>query len=428
MSDEFKLSKSRIDKAGRKLSAEIEDIDEEYLDLEDVFDKYRESHLRPLTTLTSEIQELLGRSSLSYYIAQRLKRKPQILRKLNRLTVRLTQLQDIGGLRIIVDNNSESDVVASLLDQKFSKSSNFKFQRDSDYRPAGRDDSGYRALHKIVKWRDLYLEVQIRTRAQHYWAESVERTSVFYGKRLKEGQGSNLVLAYFKILSRVFAEIERGYKPAQDDLDALESLRKKGEEIIRRDGHSHLMDGVVNEDIVKTLIQKERSNPTRVNNWILVFDWRTANFVTWDIVSREPAEAIETYARYEKQFPERDFYEVVLIGSSDVATVQKTHSHYFGISSPSRILEDLGQSIVKIADDPDLDNGAKAILRRLAKRKIWGSAQGIQRQTLKNHFCKEVANFEGSVDLLLKLGYVIEKGGAGLTLNVSKTAEIDQLL
>jgi hypothetical protein len=75
-----KLSKSRIDKAGRKLSAEIEDIDDEYLELEDVFDKYRESHLQPLTTLTAEVQELLGQSSLSYYIAQRLKRKPQILR------------------------------------------------------------------------------------------------------------------------------------------------------------------------------------------------------------------------------------------------------------------------------------------------------------------------------------------------------------
>jgi hypothetical protein len=344
------------------------------------------------------------------------------------LTVRLTQLQDIGGLRIIVDDNSKSDTVSSLLDEKFGTSQNFKFQRNADYRPTGRDDSGYRALHKIVRWHDLDLEIQVRTRAQHYWAESVERTSVFYGKRLKEGEGSNVVLAYFKILSRIFADIERGSKPGRDDLDALETLRKKSEEIIRRDGHAHLMDGVVNDDVVKTLIQKERSNPARVNNWILVFDWRTANFVTWDIVSREPSEAVETYARYEKQFPERDFYEVVLIGSSDVATVQKTHSHYFGISSPDRILEDLGQSIVKIADDPDLDVGAKTIVRRLAKRKIWGSTQGIQRQTLKNHFCKDVVKFQESVELLLKLGYVIEKGGAGLTLNVSKTAEIDRLL
>jgi ppGpp synthetase/RelA/SpoT-type nucleotidyltranferase len=421
-------SKSRIDKAGRRLAAPLDDIDEEYLDLEEVFDQYRESHLQPLTTLTADIQHVLGNSGEHYYIAQRLKRRPQILRKLGRLSVRLTQLQDIGGLRIIVEDNRLSDRVSSLIDEFLDRSRQFKLHRDTDYRPLGRDDSGYRALHKIVAHDRLFLEVQIRTRAQHYWAESVERTSVFYGRRLKEGEGSNVVLLYFKNLSHIFSEIERGLRFSQEALDTLALLRRKSEEIIRRDGHASLVEGVVNEDVVKTLIQKEKANPSRVNNWILVFDWRTANFVTWDIVSRKPSEAVETYARYEKEFPEHDSYEVVLIGSSDVATVQKTHSHYFGLSGHDAILEDLGQSITKITDDFELDQGAKAILQRMAKRKIWGESHGIQRQTLKNHFCKDVGNFNESVELLIKKGLVSDKGGSGLTLNVAKTADIERLL
>lgn len=421
-------SKSRIDKAGRRLSAPLEELDEEYLELENIFDGYRESHLQPLTNLTAEIQNALGTLGQKYYIAQRLKRKPQILRKLSRLSVRLTQLQDIGGLRIIVEDNSVVDKISTIIDSHIGLSSQFSRVRDSDYRVLGRDDSGYRALHKILSAGNLFLEVQVRTRAQHYWAESVERTSVFYGRRLKEGEGSNVVLSYFKDLSRVFSEIERGFKLSPENLDTLSTLQKKSEDIIRADGNANLIDGVVNEDVVKTLIQKERSNPSRVNNWILVFDWRTANFVTWDIVSRDPTEAVKTYSRYEKDFPEKDNYEVVLIGSSDVATVQKTHSHYFGISSHDQVLEDLGQSIVKITDDADLDKGARSVLNRMAKRKIWGESQGIQRQTLKNHFCKDVVNFDESIEFLIKKDFLLDKGGSGITLNVAKTAEIERFL
>lgn len=423
-----RASKSRIDKAGRILSAPFDDIDEEYLELELVFDGYRESHLQPLTNLTAHIQGELSKIGESYYLAQRLKRKPQILRKLNRLHARLTQLQDIGGLRIIVESNADSDRVSKYIDQSITNNSAFSLVRDTDYRAYGRDDSGYRALHKIVSFDGLRLEIQIRTRAQHYWAESIERTSVFYGKRLKEGEGSNVVLLYFRNLSEVFSDIERSSKIGADRLSTLSTLQIKSEEIIRRDGHSQLMDGVVNEDVIKTLIQKEKSNPSRVNNWILVFDWKTANFVTWDIVSREPSEAVYTYARYEKEFPETQSYEVVLIGSSDVSTVQKTHSHYFGISSPNKILEDLGQSISKITDDAALDKDAKLILHRLAKRKVWGDSHGIQRQTLKNHFCKEVVHFEASLELLINRGLLIDKGGAGVTLNVTRTADIESLI
>jgi len=421
-------SRSRIDKAGRVLAAPLEDLTEEYLDLERVFDDYRESHLQPLTNLTSLVQGALSQHGAKYYIAQRLKRRPQILRKLNRLHVRLTQLQDIGGLRVIVKDNDAVDRAATLIDEAIHKSDFVEKYRDTDYRPNGRDDSGYRAFHKIVSEAGLRFEVQIRTDAQHYWAESIERTSVFYGKRLKEGEGSNDVLSYFRSLSEVFADIERGARLGVDRMSALSSHQEKAEEIIRRDGHSQLMDGAVNEDVIQTLIQKERSSPSRANNWILVFDWRSANFVTWDIVSRDPAEAVKTYSRYEKDYPETQSYEVVLIGSSDVATVQNTHSHYFGITSPDKVLEDLGQSIERIDDNASIDHGAKQILSRLAKRRVWGEAHGVQRQTLKNHFCKDVVRFDEILDLLMSKGYILNKGGAGVTLNVANKGDIEKLL
>lgn len=420
-------SKSKIDKAGKLLSLPIDDLTEEHLILEEVFDQYRESHLRPLTNLTSIIQSKLSEKNEKYYIAQRLKRKPQILRKLLRLKSRLTQLQDIGGLRVIVDRNSDVERVSSIIENEVLHDASFSLLKNTDYRPYGRDDSGYRALHKIIRIGDLDLELQVRSRAQHYWAESVERTSVFYGKRLKEGEGSNIVLLYFKNLSNLFSTIENSQKVGIDQESILNKLREKSEEVIRRDGHSHLMDGFVNEDVIKTMLQKEQSNPNTFNNWILVFDWSTASFVTWDIASRDPNEAVKQYVRYEREFPENQNYEVVLIGSSDIATVQNTHSHYFGLARPDKLLEDLGQSKHLFIEDIDIDYGAKKILSTLIKRKTWGEKKGIQRQTLQNHFCKDVSNFDDSLEILIERKYVIDKGGSGVTLNVSKTAEIEGL-
>lgn len=340
----------------------------------------------------------------------------------------LSQLQDIGGARIIVENNNILEEISKLIDNFLESSQDFKLHRNTDYRPYGRDDSGYRAFHKIITFSGIKLELQLRTRAQHYWAECIERTSVFYGRRLKEGEGDNVVIRYFKTLSNAFSVIEEGYDLYQESIQNLSDLRDQSESIIRRDGHANLLDGSVNDDVVKTLVQIEKSHPTQVNNWILVFDWRSANFVTWDIVSLDPSEAVEAYSRYERDFPEDNYYEVVLIGSSDVATVQKTHSHYFGISSHDKILENFGQSVSKITDDAKINSDAIKILSRMNKKKIFGMNKGIQRQTLKNHFCKDVNNFEQALDTLIALGYVISKGGAGITLDISKINEIQQII
>ncbi|WP_298354684.1 hypothetical protein [Rhodoblastus sp.] len=83
------FSKSKIDKAGKHLSVPGE-LTLETIELEDVFDAYRASHLEPLSKMTLELQRWLHEYGGRYYIAQRLKRKPQILRKLKRLSVRLT--------------------------------------------------------------------------------------------------------------------------------------------------------------------------------------------------------------------------------------------------------------------------------------------------------------------------------------------------
>ena len=80
------LTRSKIDRAGVALAKDSFRDVEDMVALEEAFDEYRKSHLEPLSETTLELQAWLNEYGHDYYIAQRLKRKPQIIRKLNRLS------------------------------------------------------------------------------------------------------------------------------------------------------------------------------------------------------------------------------------------------------------------------------------------------------------------------------------------------------
>lgn len=416
------VSKAQIDKAGQILSDLNRPYDETALELEYVFEQYRKDHLEPLTKLTLELQNWLQQYDREYYIAQRLKRRPQILRKLRRFSVRLTQLQDIGGCRIIVDKNSDVDDLVSYIKQKFSGSDISSIIREVDYRELGRDDTGYRAYHIILDVSGFKTELQIRSRIQHYWSESIERTSVIYGYRLKEKEGDEAVIGYFKLFSNALHGIETSHSMPRPVEIELQQKRVIAEELISKSSNASTLGGHVNADIVRAMAEREGQNAGDLNNWILVFDWNDGNFVLWDVVGRSTDEAIAAYTRYEKQFPEEEKYEVVLIGSSDIATVPQTHSHYFGIEHHNAALEGMEDSIIGLAKRSELDVGARRILMTMKRRNYWGN-RTISVATLKNHFCQNVASFDLSLNVLHEKGFVI--GHEPISLDIKKTKEIN---
>ncbi|MBF0294002.1 MAG: RelA/SpoT domain-containing protein [Magnetococcales bacterium] len=416
------LSRSKIDRAGKALAMQDDLSVEDTRKFHDIFDEYRKSHLQPLTDCTVKLQNWLSSLGIKYYVAQRLKRKPQIIRKLNRFSVRLTQLQDIGGCRIVVNENKDIDNVVKFINKEILGAVGFSIKRITDYRENGRDDTGYRALHIILDHSGCALELQIRSQVQHYWAESIERTSVIYGYRLKEKEGDDQVINYFKRLSAVFHEIESGRKPSPQQKIDIDLLREKAENTIRNSDSNRVFDSYVNEDIIKTLIAKEEKR-AGFNNWIIVFDWNTGSFVTWDIVSRDSDKASQKYVEYEYQYPASDGFEVVMIGSSDVATIRQTHSHYFGIGSYDSVLERLDQSVVGFSRRIDIDSDARQILLALHNRKFYGRACSIQ--TLKNHYCKSVMSFDSSLRLLVDKDLVSMSSTNGpVSLNSRKSGEI----
>jgi hypothetical protein len=279
----------------------------------------------------------------------------------------------------------------------------------------------------IITRSGCTLELQIRSRIQHYWAESIERTSVIYGYHLKEGEGDPAVIGYFKSLSDAFFEIEAGREPSSQAKISLDKLRIKAEPIIASSDKNRVFDSYVNEDIIKTLTETEGGSD-ELNNWLIVFDWNTGAFLTWDTVDKNPEEAVRKYVSYENQFTADENYEVVMIGSSDIASVRKTHSHYFGIDEYENILENLDQSILGFATRMDIDVGARQILSVLFRRKHWGR-KPISIDTLKNHFLKGLVTFDSSLKILREKDLIIMADAQSpISLNVKKKFDIEKYI
>ena len=176
---------------------------------------------------------------------------------------------------------------------------------------------------------------------------------------------------------------------------------------------------------MKTLADREQRGADSFNNWLLIFNWNVGSFVSCEIISSDPEKAAMAYRDSEERYKSEEGFEVVLIGSSDIATVRETHSHYFGVQSNEDILENLDASVVGFTQKMDIDVGARQILLRLHTRRVWGS-RAISKGVIKNHLCKNVMTFDSSLDALVEKGLVIEASlGEGLLLNMKRKAEIE---
>jgi putative GTP pyrophosphokinase len=221
-----KMSKSRADRGARRF---IEFVDHGVSDLDDAsaslraMDDWRETHAYPLSLVTPGLRNWVAQESQGgeAVVAQRLKRMPQIVRKLRRFpTMRLTQMEDIGGCRAVLSTQAEVEGVAKRVRRRWD------VRDENDYRGEGKPGTGYRALHLIVLRRDRLIEIQLRTPGQHSWAEAVERVASRTGYDLKDGQGPADLLEYYRLASDYIWLTETGQEAA-GVFDEIQNLRPR---------------------------------------------------------------------------------------------------------------------------------------------------------------------------------------------------------
>jgi ppGpp synthetase/RelA/SpoT-type nucleotidyltranferase len=165
------LSNNQIDKLGERLKAG-DPGDEDVT----MLSAYRNSFAEAANLVADKVRELSG---LPVAIRS-LKTTLSIVAKLKRDGVKqLSAMQDIGGCRVTVTNLIEQDELTVKLMSAFPDA--------KLYDRVAKPSHGYRAKHLVVKVYGRRIEIQVRTIAQHCWAQMSEMTADAYGQNLKYG-------------------------------------------------------------------------------------------------------------------------------------------------------------------------------------------------------------------------------------------------
>jgi len=218
------LSNSQVDRIGDRLRRG--DVDEEVLtkltQYQSEFDIAYKHVERVLTKrLYLTITGRPAKSTLS------------VAEKLRRIKSRLSQMQDMSGCRAIVHNLTEQNEAVRRAGEWFSS------LEVDDKREV--PTHGYRAVHLLITHEGKCVEVQIRTRIQHFWATVSEKLSDTYGQEIKYGQGNKEVLSLLDRLSdnvrRFDMQVDRLHE-AQGGLMRAKASRdvRRAKEISKRIG------------------------------------------------------------------------------------------------------------------------------------------------------------------------------------------------
>jgi len=215
-------SKMAIRRAGQALAgdASLAPRDEEAAIV--VLEDWRVAHGEALNAAQRGLRSRLRTIGLQGAVSQRLKRRRSIIAKLrHESTMKLDTMRDIAGCRAVVDGGVEA---VRAVAQQWRRTARSRVRRLRDY-IATPQSTGYRAVHLEVLYGDRFVEVQVRTPAQHAWAVAVEDVASRTGHDLKRGIGPDEILESLRELSRSIADVEeRGASISQLDLTAVVNM------------------------------------------------------------------------------------------------------------------------------------------------------------------------------------------------------------
>ena len=205
-----KYTKSEINKAG-KIIADPFSTPKEREEALVILNNWRAAHAYPLQVICSNLRQ----KNPNAIVVQRLKRLESITGKIQRFPeMQLYKMQDLGGCRVIVDTIEQ---VYNAIDRyKFSRIRHI-LKREYNY-IANPKESGYRSYHMVYQFhseskdtynKNMFIEIQFRTKLQHMWATAVEMMGIYTKSNLKSSQGDYDILRFFTLVSSLFAIEEK---------------------------------------------------------------------------------------------------------------------------------------------------------------------------------------------------------------------------
>lgn len=298
----------------------------------EILSSWRALYYRPINTFQALIRKKISSLGIkSAIVARRLKRTPSIVAKLKRFPgMQLDRMQDIGGIRAVVNNVREVRFIHESLIKGRHK--HRPVMPPKDYIAEPKPD-GYRGIHQVFKYstiqheelEGIQIEVQIRTKFQHFWATAVETLGVIEKSSFKTGAGDEDFKQFFKLCSALFSIKER--EPI------VASLRDKAPKVIAQefqDLESRL--GIFDKLSAFTTVIKATSgveNKAKNGYYLLILntEQKTSSFIPF--ASDQAPLAEQMYMLMERTEKDNPSVDVVLAAAGDLKDLRTAYPNYF---------------------------------------------------------------------------------------------------
>ncbi len=320
--------RSQVDKAGEILASEDFDNIDDYIWAYKVMNNWRACHGYPVNTFQATLRHKLSHIDTTALVAQRIKRAPSIILKLQRFnTMNLSQMQDIGGLRAVVGSINK----VRQLENDYRKSKfKHKLYGSNDYIETPKSD-GYRSLHLKFKYQNerakiynnLSVELQIRTYLQHSWATAVETMGTFLGQALKSNRGDKRWLEFFEVASASFAHIEGcSLVPGYSHL----SKESTFDLLLKTEQKLGVLDKLRGFSIAANSIT---ANHRPASYHLIVLDSNSKKLQITPYSTAQLALATEDYSKIELRATKGELLDAVLVSAGPIGKLRKAYPNFF---------------------------------------------------------------------------------------------------
>ncbi|MCI0419703.1 MAG: RelA/SpoT domain-containing protein [Acidobacteria bacterium] len=326
-----RFQRREVNRAGAILASDLADEPKDWDEwgwAYEVLSNWRACHGYPINTFQATLRQKLRTIDKNAIVAQRLKRAPSVIAKLQRFpTMKLAQMQDIGGLRAVVSSVAR----VRPLEASYRQSS-FKHELASskDYIDTPKAD-GYRSIHLVYRYannrapayNDLLLELQLRTRLQHAWATAVETMGTFLGQVLKSGQGERPWREFFEVASAALTHVERTPPvPGYANLSREDVFAR----VARADANLHILTRLRGFSIAADRITAERGAGSY---HLVVLDSANRSVLIRPFPTTQLEQANLEYAKIEERAQRGEQVEAVLVSAGPIQTLRKAYPNYF---------------------------------------------------------------------------------------------------
>jgi hypothetical protein len=296
----------------------------------DIINNWRASHYFPLNTFATTLRRRAVHFPRAV-VTQRVKRLRAIQNKLKKHTrnpIALSDMQDIGGCRIVVGSVAQVEKLAKEYRESDLK---HKLAREDNYIAVPKT-SGYRGIHLIYSYlsdrketyRGLNVEIQLRTELQHAWATAVEIVGFFRRELLKSSEGDPVWKHFFKLMAAEIAFSEKsgfGVPGMPSDRDKLrDQLRRCAGKLGACDYLRVVGQGVV--DVVEV-------NIPGAHYFLLELDTSTRKLKITGYRLNARQKATWEYAQIERAILGSHEREAVLVSAQSMADLKRAYINYF---------------------------------------------------------------------------------------------------